>query len=72
MQKKKKNWNNARNTMCFQSTELDNLGSIGKTIVMPSSFIGGPRDMHQRYMDVMALIQKFEKPDFLLLYYHEL
>jgi hypothetical protein len=30
--------------------------AIGKWIVMPSSFIGGPRDMRRRYMDAMALV----------------
>jgi hypothetical protein len=36
--------------------------AIGKRTVMPSSFIGGPRDMRRRYMDVMALVRRFGKP----------
>lgn len=35
----------------------------GKRIVLPSKFIGGPRDMRRRYLDAMALVQRFGKPD---------
>ena len=30
---------------------------------LPASFIGGPRDMRRRYVDAMALVQKFGRPD---------
>ncbi|XP_077222125.1 uncharacterized protein LOC143855968 [Tasmannia lanceolata] len=33
---------------------------IGKRIVLPASFIGGPRDMRRRYLDSMALVQRYE------------
>ncbi|ONM52829.1 hypothetical protein ZEAMMB73_Zm00001d019382 [Zea mays] len=36
---------------------------VGKRTVLSTSFIGGPRDMRRRYMDVMALVRKFGKPD---------
>lgn len=36
---------------------------IGKRIVLPASFIGGPRDMRRRYLDAMTIVQKFGKPD---------
>ncbi|XP_075108926.1 uncharacterized protein LOC142180758 [Nicotiana tabacum] len=36
---------------------------IGKKTFLPVTFIGGPRDMHRRYMDVIALMQCFRKPD---------
>jgi hypothetical protein len=39
---------------------------VGKPTVLSSSFIGGPRDMRRRYMDVMALVRKFGKPDIFL------
>ena len=39
---------------------------IGKRIVLPNSFIGGPRDMRHRYFDAMALVQRFGKPDIFL------
>ncbi|PWZ30162.1 ATP-dependent DNA helicase PIF1 [Zea mays] len=39
---------------------------IGKQTVLSTSFIGGPRDMRHRYMDAMALVCKFGKPDIFL------
>ena len=39
---------------------------VGRKIVLPSSFIGGPRDMRRRYLDAMALVQKYGKPDLFL------
>ena len=36
---------------------------VGRRIVLPASFIGGPRDMRRRYIDAMALVQHFGKPD---------
>ena len=40
--------------------------AVGKRTVMPSSFIGGSRDMRRRYMDAMALVRRFGKPDIFL------
>ncbi|XP_020243540.1 uncharacterized protein LOC109821791 [Asparagus officinalis] len=40
-----------------------NASQVGKRIVLPSSFIGGPRDMRRRYLDAMSLVQRFGKPD---------
>ncbi|KAL5543450.1 hypothetical protein UlMin_007234 [Ulmus minor] len=39
---------------------------IGKRIILPTTFIGSPRDMRKRYMDAMALVQVFGKPDIFL------
>jgi hypothetical protein len=39
---------------------------IGKQTVLPTSFICGPRDMRCWYMDAMALVRKFGKPDIFL------
>ncbi|XP_075477759.1 uncharacterized protein LOC142518825 [Primulina tabacum] len=36
---------------------------VGQRVVLPASFIGGPRDMRHRYLDAIALVQKFGKPD---------
>ncbi|XP_073121078.1 uncharacterized protein [Henckelia pumila] len=36
---------------------------VGQRIVLPASFIGGPRDMRRRYLDAIALVRKFGKPD---------
>ncbi|KAL6884616.1 hypothetical protein ACP4OV_010552 [Aristida adscensionis] len=41
--------------------------AVGKCTVLPASFIGGPRDMRRRYMDAMALVRKFGKPDIFLI-----
>ncbi|KAH9096629.1 hypothetical protein Ae201684P_013295 [Aphanomyces euteiches] len=37
--------------------------SIGKRIVLPSSYTGGPRYMRQRYLDAMAIVRKYGRPD---------
>ncbi|KAJ9557870.1 hypothetical protein OSB04_012484 [Centaurea solstitialis] len=39
---------------------------IGQRVVMPASFIGGPRDMRRRYLDAMTLVQDDGKPDMFL------
>ena len=38
-------------------------GRIGRRIVLPSSFTGGPRAMVQLYQDAMAVVRSFGKPD---------
>ncbi|CAG8443187.1 16322_t:CDS:2 [Dentiscutata erythropus] len=40
-----------------------NMSEIGRHIILPSTFIDGPRDMYQRYQDAMALVQTYGKPD---------
>lgn len=35
---------------------------IGRQVILPSSFIGSPRNMNQNYLDSMAMVQKFGKP----------
>ncbi|XP_012846882.1 PREDICTED: uncharacterized protein LOC105966852 [Erythranthe guttata] len=39
---------------------------IGKRVVLPSSFIGGPTDMRRQYVNAMALVERFGKPDIFL------
>ncbi|XP_027166384.1 uncharacterized protein LOC113766387 [Coffea eugenioides] len=39
---------------------------VGRKVILPASFIGGPRDMRRRYLDAMALVQKYGKPDIFL------
>jgi len=39
------------------------MSSIGKRVILPSTFIGGPRFMAQLYQDAMALVRRFGKPD---------
>jgi hypothetical protein len=39
------------------------LHQLGQRIILPSSYLGGPRDMHQRYLDGMAIARHFKKID---------
>ena len=39
---------------------------IGKNVYLPASFTGGPRYMHKRFQDAMALVREFGKPDLFL------
>ncbi|XP_058799382.1 uncharacterized protein LOC131668913 [Phymastichus coffea] len=41
-------------------------GQVGKTVILPSSFIGSPRHMQQNYQDAMALVAKTGKLDIFL------
>ncbi|KAF8798909.1 hypothetical protein BYT27DRAFT_7055539, partial [Phlegmacium glaucopus] len=43
-----------------------NLNQLGQRIILPSSYIGGPREMHQRYLDGMAIARHFKKIDIFL------
>ena len=43
-----------------------NGNAVGKRTVLASSFIGGPRDKLRRYLDAMALVRKYGKPDIFL------
>ena len=36
---------------------------VGRPVILPSSFIGSPRNMQQNYQDAMAIVRKFGKPD---------
>ncbi|XP_074318183.1 uncharacterized protein LOC141654977 [Silene latifolia] len=37
--------------------------NIGKRVILPPTFLGGPRDMKKRYLNSMALVHRFGKPD---------
>uniref|UniRef100_A0A453ESU7 Helitron helicase-like domain-containing protein n=1 Tax=Aegilops tauschii subsp. strangulata TaxID=200361 RepID=A0A453ESU7_AEGTS len=37
---------------------------IGKRIVLPRPFPGGDRDMQHRFLDAMAIVQRWGKPDY--------
>ncbi|XP_058796825.1 uncharacterized protein LOC131667435 [Phymastichus coffea] len=41
-------------------------GQVGKTVILPSTFLGSPRHMQQNYQDAMALVSKTGKPDIFL------
>jgi len=38
-------------------------GRIGKMVILPSTFIGSPRNMLQNYQDAMAIVARYGKPD---------
>ena len=38
----------------------------GRTVILPSTFPGSPRNMNQNYLDAMAIVGKYGKPDFFL------
>ena len=40
--------------------------SSSTRVVLPSTFTGGARYMHQQMLDSMALVQKFGKPHFFI------
>ncbi|XP_021717143.1 uncharacterized protein LOC110684972 [Chenopodium quinoa] len=37
--------------------------NVGRRVILPPTYIGGPRDMKKRYLSAMALVQRFGKPD---------
>ncbi|KAL4590838.1 hypothetical protein LXL04_003781 [Taraxacum kok-saghyz] len=39
---------------------------VGQRVVLPASFIGGPRDMRRRFLDAMTLVQDDGKPNIFL------
>jgi hypothetical protein len=36
---------------------------VGRVVLLPSSFTGGPRYMHERTHDAMTYVRKHERPD---------
>ena len=37
---------------------------IGRQIILPATYAGGPQAMQQNYLDAMSIVKKFGKPDF--------
>jgi hypothetical protein len=46
----------------------NDMSSIGKRVILPSTFIGGPRFMAQLYQDAMNLVRRFDKPDLFIIF----
>ncbi|KAG2784358.1 hypothetical protein PC129_g21054 [Phytophthora cactorum] len=42
------------------------LDRIGKRVILPSSYTGGPRQMYRSYKDSMAIVREYGKPDIFL------
>ena len=45
------------------SDGVTSLEQLGQKIILPSSFVGGPRHMHQNYQDALSIVRRFGKPD---------
>ena len=43
-----------------QNEDADNLGRL---VILPSSFTGGPRYMHERTQDAFCYVRKYGRPD---------
>ncbi|KAL6529909.1 hypothetical protein OROMI_028554 [Orobanche minor] len=43
-----------------------NGNKIGQKFVLPSSYIGSPRDMRRRYLNALALVSEYGRPDFFI------
>ena len=50
----------------LQNSANDLNGQVGKTVILPSTFIGSPRYMQQCYQDSMATVNAKGKPDIFL------
>ena len=57
--------NGMEDALSINDDHLD-LNQLGQRIILPSSYLGGPRDMHQRYLDGMAIARHFKKIDIFL------
>ena len=40
--------------------------NVGTPVILPATFGGSPRAMHQSYLDAMALVGRFGRPDYFL------
>ncbi|XP_074298757.1 uncharacterized protein LOC141629686 [Silene latifolia] len=40
--------------------------NVGRRVILPATYIGGPRDMKRRYLNAMALVQRYGKPNFFM------
>ncbi|KAG2210181.1 hypothetical protein INT45_004502 [Circinella minor] len=41
----------------------NDMANVGKRVILPLSFIGGPCHMQQLYQDAMSIVRRFGKPD---------
>ncbi|XP_048501440.1 uncharacterized protein LOC104885353 [Beta vulgaris subsp. vulgaris] len=47
---------------CFEGGENSG-ANVGHRVILPPSFLGGPRDMKRCYLNAFALVQRYGKPD---------
>lgn len=53
-------------TPALSATHTASPAAVGKPIILPATFGGSPRALHQAYLDSMALVARFGKPDYLI------
>lgn len=53
-------YNNLRDAAEVDDGDME---SVGKKVILPSSFIGSPRHMVQLHQDSMSIVRRFGKPD---------
>ena len=41
----------------------NDMSSVGRKVILPSSFKGSPRHMQQIYQDAMSIVRRFRRPD---------
>ncbi|XP_014777998.1 uncharacterized protein LOC106874701 [Octopus bimaculoides] len=54
--------------MDYLNTEADENIEPGVSVILPSSFTGSPKNMHQYFQDVMSIVSKYAKPDLFITY----
>lgn len=47
----------------LEKVATDTNARIGRIMILPSTFIGSPRNMMQNYQDAMAIVRTYGKPD---------
>ena len=47
-------------------SEGKDVPKVGSALILPSSYPGSPRAMHQNYCDAMSIVRKYGKPDFFI------
>ncbi|XP_010686097.3 uncharacterized protein LOC104900381 [Beta vulgaris subsp. vulgaris] len=47
---------------CFEGGENSG-ANMGHRVILPPTFLGGPRDMKRRYLNALTLVQRYGKPD---------
>ena len=43
--------------------DQNDFNNAGKKVILPATFVGGPRYMSKKYQDAMAVVRKKGKPD---------
>jgi hypothetical protein len=52
-----------RDVLDAHDQEDVNMNSLGQRVILPSSYVGGPRHMQQQYQDSLAIARYFQKVD---------